>query len=71
MDNCFVKFSSYPGANILATENLANTGPYAPCLPQLLPDRLPIVIILHEETTEVFKSLNALQHVPMDRELAA
>jgi hypothetical protein len=72
LDNCFVKLSSYLGANILSTENLANTGPYAPCFPQLLSDHLRVVVILREEeATKVFKYLNALQHVPMDRELAA
>jgi len=37
----------------------------------LLSDRLRIIVILRKETTEVFKYLNALQHIPMDRELAA
>ena len=70
MDNCFVEFSSYPGANILSTENLANTSPNALCFLQLLSDRLRVVVILGEETTEVL-DLNAFQHVPMDCDLAA
>ncbi len=71
LDNCFVKFSSYPWPNILPPENLANTGPDALCFPQLLPDRLRVIVILREETTEVFENLDAFQHVSADRELAS
>jgi hypothetical protein len=52
-------------------KNLADTGPDAPCLPQLLSNRLRVVVVLRQKTTEVFENLDAFQHVPVDRELAA
>jgi hypothetical protein len=52
-------------------KNLANTGPYAPCLPQLLSDRLRVVVVLREKTTEVLENFDAFLHVPVDSELAA
>ena len=46
-------------------------GPYAPCFPQLLSNRLRLVVVLREKTTEVFENLNVFKHAPVDSELAA
>jgi hypothetical protein len=45
-------------------------GPNSPCLPQLLPDGLCVIIILRKQVAEVFEHLNPFQHCPVNIELA-
>jgi hypothetical protein len=69
-DDRLIKFGGHPRCCILPTQYLPYSGPNSPCLPQLLPDGLCIIIVLRKQAAEVFEHLDLFQHCSVNIELA-
>ncbi len=70
MDACLIKFGGHPRRCILPKQYLPYLGPNSPCLPQLLPDGLCVIIILRKQAAKVFEHLDPFQHCSVNIELA-
>ncbi len=70
MDDRLIKFGGHPRHCILPTQYLPYSGPNSPCLPQLLPDGLCVIIVLRKQAAEVFEHLDRFQHCSVNIELA-
>jgi hypothetical protein len=70
LDDRLIKFGSHPRRRILPTQYLPYSGPNSPCLLQLLPDGLCVIIVLRKQAAEVFEHLDPFQHCSVNIELA-
>jgi hypothetical protein len=71
LDNSLIKPRGYGRQRVLTPKDLTHTSPSSTGFPQLSPNCLNVIVILRHHLTEVLKDLDALKHIPVNRELLA
>ncbi len=71
LDNSLIEPRGYGRRCVLTWKDLTHTSLSSTGFPQLRPNRLDVIVILCHHLTEVFKDLDALKYIPVNRELLA
>jgi hypothetical protein len=66
-----VKPCGYGRRHVLTPKDLTHTSPCSTGFPHLSPNCLDVIVVLRHHPTEVFEDLDALKHIPVNRELLA
>ncbi len=71
LDDSLIKPRGYGWRRVLTPKDLTHTSPSSTGFLQLSLNCLNVIVVLRHHPTKVFKDLDALKHIPVNRELLA